>query len=441
MVPRAVYSQTAMNAINDAVDDADADPTNEIQELQFDNNSRELSITGVPGVIRIPSTGQDADFDPENEIQQLSKNNQGQIVLSHNNGFVVDGVVDDLVEDDDADPSNELQSLMLNGSELSIRDGNTVDLAGVAGPPPVWTEQNGTIFYDVPNVPNAKIEYGAGMFNVGLGGSQYRNITARSNRLTDELAFTTPNSGDKHAIGHYIQDFPSPDRSQFYMSVAGDTMVDFTILNFLDPYSRFRMWGEVQNTRTFGFEMSSQGGLGNFLQAVGNAPGVRMGSFTQGRPFVGITDPGNVNNIIAYLTRQNGQGVVAANMKNFFMDHPTDESKQIWYASIEGPEAAAYERGTAKLENGEAFIPFTEHFELVINPETMTVNLTPNSAESLGLAVVEKTEKGIRVKELYQGTGNYEFDWEVKAVRKGYEDYRVIRPKSEMKVIDKIQFD
>jgi hypothetical protein len=32
------------------------------------------------------------------------------------------------------------------------------------------------------------------------------------------------------------------------------------------------------------------------------------------------------------------------------------------------------------------------------------------------------------VKELHRGTGNYEFDWEVKCVRKGHEDYRVTRP-------------
>ena len=61
----------------------------------------------------------------------------------------------------------------------------------------------------------------------------------------------------------------------------------------------------------------------------------------------------------------------------------------------------------------------------------MTVMLTPLSADSKGLAVINKHKAGFEVKELLGGTGNYEFDWEVKCVRKGAEDYRVIRDKSE----------
>ena len=51
-----------------------------------------------------------------------------------------------------------------------------------------------------------------------------------------------------------------------------------------------------------------------------------------------------------------------------------------------------------------------------------------NSATSLGLAVEEKSIERILVRELSNGKGDYEFDWEAKCIRKGYEDYRVIRP-------------
>ncbi len=124
-----------------------------------------------------------------------------------------------------------------------------------------------------------------------------------------------------------------------------------------------------------------------------------------------------------------GEGVIYADVKNFRMDHPRDHTKEIWYASLEGPEAGAYERGTGSLQQGETFIPFSEHFQLVINPETITVSLTPLSSETYGLAVIEKSEFGIKVKELKGGTGNFKFDWEVKGVRKGYEDYQPIRMK------------
>ena len=111
------------------------------------------------------------------------------------------------------------------------------------------------------------------------------------------------------------------------------------------------------------------------------------------------------------------------------MDHPNDSTKQIWYCAIEGPEAAAYERGTGEMINGEAFIEFPEHYQLVANPNTMTIQITPLSANSKGVAVVEKNETGFLVKELYGGTSSYFFDWRVECIRKGFENYKVVRPK------------
>lgn len=146
--------------------------------------------------------------------------------------------------------------------------------------------------------------------------------------------------------------------------------------------------------------------------------------------FVGVYNANGVAKAGMYVN-SNGEGVFFKDVNNFRMQHPKDKNKTIWYASIEGPEAAAYERGTAQLENGEVFVPFSETFELVANPNTLTVHLTPLSAASMGLAVIEKTTKGFRVKELQQAQGNYQFDWEVKAVRKGYEEYQVVRDQSE----------
>lgn len=156
-------------------------------------------------------------------------------------------------------------------------------------------------------------------------------------------------------------------------------------------------------------------------------------TWPSGRPNVGYIIAEDTNGQIqaGLIVDSNGDGEVFGDTKNFRMDHPEQPGKEIWYASLEGPEAAAYDRGTATLEQGEAFIPFSDHFKLVINPETMTVILTPHSTDTYGLAVIEKTAEGIRVGELRNGTGNFRFDWEVKAIRKGYEDYRVIRDASE----------
>jgi hypothetical protein len=108
----------------------------------------------------------------------------------------------------------------------------------------------------------------------------------------------------------------------------------------------------------------------------------------------------------------NGRGVVMADIKNFRVPHPSQPDTDIVYACVEGPEAAVYVRGTAHLVNGEAVISLPDHFGSVASPEGMTVQVTPLSADSLGLAIVTKRLSGIEVKELHRGTGNYEFDWE-----------------------------
>lgn len=145
---------------------------------------------------------------------------------------------------------------------------------------------------------------------------------------------------------------------------------------------------------------------------------------------IGTSPPSSLPAIKAQMfINASNQGVVQADIKNFAMNHPLEPGKEIWYACIEGPEAAAYERGTAQLIEGEAIITFSEHFQAVSNPQTMTVQVVPLSADSKGLAVVEKTATGFKIKELFAGAGNYQFDWEVKCVRRGYEDYEVVREK------------
>ena len=120
--------------------------------------------------------------------------------------------------------------------------------------------------------------------------------------------------------------------------------------------------------------------------------------------------------------------------KSFVTEHPNDENKSIVYACLEGPEAAAYTRGTIDLVNGEVWVSFEEHFSLIINSNTMTVQITPLSAESNGLAVTEKNQNGFRIKELNNGKGNYKVDYFVQAVRKGHEDFQPVRNKSEMEI-------
>lgn len=78
------------------------------------------------------------------------------------------------------------------------------------------------------------------------------------------------------------------------------------------------------------------------------------------------------------------------------------------------------------------FVPFPEHFTYVCGIEDMTIQLTPRSSVSKGLAITEITEKGFLIEELFSGKGNYGVFWEAKGVRKGFEDYQVVRQKAQL---------
>lgn len=123
-----------------------------------------------------------------------------------------------------------------------------------------------------------------------------------------------------------------------------------------------------------------------------------------------------------------GVGEVYADRKNVRVPNPADATTDIWYCCPEGPDAAIYVRGTARLVAGAAHVILPEHFRLLAVETGMTVQVTPLSVDSKGLAITSKRLSGIEVRELAGGAGDYEFDWRVEAVRKGHEDYQVIRP-------------
>ncbi len=117
-VPYALYANEVAN-----VDDADADPSNELQDLSL--NGTTLEITNGSSV-DLSSLVEDADADPTNELQLLGLSGTS-LSLSGANTVSLSG----LVNDADADPSNELQLLGLSGTTLSLSGGNSVSLSSL----------------------------------------------------------------------------------------------------------------------------------------------------------------------------------------------------------------------------------------------------------------------------------------------------------------------
>ncbi len=117
------FSKGVWTVMDDNVNDADADQTNEIQDLSFDPLTNILSITndpdGVPVNLSSLAGGITAIVGTPGDVLKYDA------LLGWQAGT-------DEVDDDDADPLNELQSLQFEGSAMWLdRDpeGNTVDLS------------------------------------------------------------------------------------------------------------------------------------------------------------------------------------------------------------------------------------------------------------------------------------------------------------------------
>ncbi len=118
-----------------------------------------------------------------------------------------------------------------------------------------------------------------------------------------------------------------------------------------------------------------------------------------------------------------GEGVVYGS--NVMARVASGPEAEYVYGSLVGDESAAYTRGTATLTEGVATVLCPDHFQAIADPNSMTVTITPLSAQSKGIAVVEKFPGGFKVQELQRGKGAYSFDYMVSCKRKGLEDYKV----------------
>jgi hypothetical protein len=69
-----------------------------------------------------------------------------------------------------------------------------------------------------------------------------------------------------------------------------------------------------------------------------------------------------------------GDVLAATKAKPFVIDHPTKENKKLVHVALEGPENGVYVRG--KLNNS-CIIELPEYWSKFVDPDTITVNLTP----------------------------------------------------------------
>jgi hypothetical protein len=112
-----------------------------------------------------------------------------------------------------------------------------------------------------------------------------------------------------------------------------------------------------------------------------------------------------------------GLGTVTGGTRNFAVVDPEDDSRAIYYAALEGPEAGTNIRGSGRTGGGEATAALPSYFTKVTEVEGVTVQLTPVGGWSR-LYVVEQGA-GRLVVRVADGDPDVAFNYQVQGVRKG----------------------
>jgi hypothetical protein len=199
------------------------------------------------------------------------------------------------------------------------------------------------------------------------------------------------------------------------MNSVGEQRGEF----YVDPFgigtvNLYRDNGDLQ------VELSSSADNSGFLAVYGqnDTENVVLTSFVDNSSggIVAVLDGLGIERAGMYVD-QNGFGVSFAEMKQFVVDHPDDPDKKIVYVSLEGPEAAIFQRGKVQLMEGRGKIILSDDFTALAAPDTVTVQLTPVSLSTSGVGIAAMAEGAIEIGELDGGTGEFEVHYIVHATR------------------------
>jgi len=367
------------------------------QCLSWNSSLRRLSISGCSGYVTISDY-----WEPDTDDQRLSI--AGHLLTIENGNTVT---LPDNVNDADANPTNELQTLGFSGYNLSLSSGGSVTLP--------WANNGSAYSYSFRNIgintttpSNDFVIYNAsGTVEMDYDNISIFNQGAEKVNISASSGYSgwigTKGPGDSfNAVVGYVTGYP-----------------DFGSIAVLNDGSNFRAGMQVNSNGTGTLYAEGPNDNTNFIATF-------LSSGYPNNGYASVNDQSGNWQARMYVNSA-GNGIIEADSKSFRMPHPYRPGYDIVYACIEGPEAATYVRGTAELSNGTVKIIFPDHFQIVASENSMTILITPLSADSKGLAVVEKSTYGFTVKELSNGTGTYAFDWEAKCIRKGYEDFEVIQ--------------
>jgi len=348
------------------------------QSLSFSGTSLSISNGNTVDLSSLQDGVNDADADPTNEYNT-------NLLLSGTTLNLIDGggtltadlsSLQDGVNDADADPTNEIQTLAIAGNLLSISGGNTVTIAGGN------------------TLDEAYDQGGAGLgrtINVDAGEVDITTATASG----IALRATNTNTG----VGIITN---STNAANSFSALQSTTNSSSTIASAIVGNTDGAAWGvsgqasaiSGATAAVYGSNLRTVGGhgvLGIGVNGVVGQTNYQAGFGTYGQNFDLTAPLGNAVGAygIGYVgvwgdqlgtggpaIHANGE-LSASGLKTFKIDHPTDpENKYLKHFTIESNEVLNMYRGTATFDaNGESIIEMPSYFdEININ---FSYHLTP----------------------------------------------------------------
>jgi hypothetical protein len=445
-VPYALHAATAGSVANDQVDDADADPLNELN-TGIVLNGTDLETTDAGGTIvtdlsSLQDGVNDADADPTNELQDWS-------TLPGIPADILDG---DQVNDADADPANEIQDLSLSGnslglsgstptvdlstyldntdaqtlsitgSDLTITGGNTVTLpsggltgsgtadymtkftgATVVGNSLMRDDGTSTAINAIPSPNYMLYAYQQQLTADGDGQATVYGYRTRDSQ-NDGVSYATTGGNSAVRGYNYWGDI-------YTFGVVGTSYNDYTRTGgVMGAQTSGTYWGSLgyknSASATYGVYGSSGYASGAGLLPSTEAIGIGGGFFGN---LIGSTSKGAVIGQLnsGELFAQYNQGNVYTLGKNIELVKVNETVTPVY--SVSSIEATIYAKGTVQLENGSAYIEFSDEYKTMLG-ETPVITATPNG-ECNGVYIASIDKNGFTVKELMSGSSNATISW------------------------------
>ena len=334
--------------------------------------------------------------------------------LNNDAGFVTSA------DDADNDPNNEIQTLSLNGSMLSISDGNTVTLpsSGGGNTLDMAYDQGGAGLGRTITVDAQEVE----MTTATANGNALK--LTNSNTGTALVAETTNPATTFSAIQAQTN-----SSSTAAAAVVGSTSgAAWALTGQAEAASTTQSAIYGSNLRTTGghgvYGIGFNGVVGETQYSTGNAVfGENYDAVAPLGNGIGVAGTGyyGVVGEDRYLGAQAGANGVFSNgnftatgTKNFTIDHPSDpENKFLRHFSSESNEVLNIYRGNVMFDaNGEAVVEMPAYYHLI--NKNASYQLTPVGGYAQ-LFVKEKIENGQFI--IGGGTEGMEASWTVYAER------------------------